>query len=296
MKKKKTDNREIMKIALAGNPNCGKTTLFNALTGATAHVGNWTGVTVEKLEGTYRDRKADLRIDIVDLPGIYSLSPYSPEEIISRDYILSGDADLILNIVDATNLERNLYLTTQLLEIGVPIVVALNMEDCLKVNGETIDVKALSDRLGVPVVSISALKQKGIKELMQTVKENRNAQRNAISLISDTILKDSIDKVMLLLDDSKEKLFESVKLVEGDKLVSQKYASFEKDVQAIREENQEVKKKYNGNFESCVADCRYKVINEKFSDLITREKEKPAVSKSDKADKILTHRFWGIPI
>ncbi|MDE6758435.1 MAG: ferrous iron transporter B [Clostridia bacterium] len=297
MKRKNSqDNRKNIKIALAGNPNCGKTTLFNALTGATAHVGNWTGVTVEKLQGTYRDRKADIKIDIVDLPGIYSLSPYSPEEIISRDYILSGDADLILNIIDATNLERNLYLTTQLLEIGMPIVVALNMEDCLKANGETIDVKALSDRLGVPVVSISALKQKGIKELMQTVKENYSVERSAISLISDTMLKDSIDKVMLLLKDGKEKLFDSIKLVEGDKIVSQKYIDLENDIKAIKEENEEVKKKYDGNFESCVADCRYSVINSKFSDLITREKEKPKVSKSDKADKVLTHRIWGIPI
>ncbi|MBD5099848.1 MAG: ferrous iron transporter B [Clostridiales bacterium] len=296
MRKSKIDNREKIKIALAGNPNCGKTTLFNALTGATAHVGNWTGVTVEKLEGTYRDKKADLRIDIVDLPGIYSLSPYSPEEIISRDYLLSGDADLILNIIDATNLERNLYLTTQLLEIGMPIVVALNMEDCLKANGESIDVYKLSDRLGVPVVSISALKQKGLKELMQTVKDNYSQKRNAISLISNTILKDSVDKVMLLLDDSKQKLFESVKLVEGDKIIAQKYSSLEKEIQAIKDENQEVKKKYNGNFESCVADCRYNVINEKFADLITRDREKPDVSKSDKADKVLTHRIWGIPI
>ena len=295
-KKKSQDLRKNIKIALAGNPNCGKTTLFNALTGATAHVGNWTGVTVEKLEGTYKDRRADLKIDIVDLPGIYSLSPYSPEEIISRDYILSGDADLILNIIDATNLERNLYLTTQLLEIGMPMVVALNMADCLKANGETIDVDALSNKLGVPVVSISALKQKGIKELMQTVKEYHTTERSAISLICDTILKDSIDKVMSLLDNSKEKLFESIKLVEGDKIVSKKYASLENDIKAIKDENQQVKEKYNGNFESCVADCRYGVINSKFSNLITREKEKPTVSKSDKADKVLTHKFWGIPI
>ena len=120
MRKTKSTTKNI-KIALVGNPNCGKTTLFNALTGATAHVGNWTGVTVEKLEGTYRDKKSDIKMDIVDLPGIYSLSPYSPEEIISRDYIISGDADIILNVVDATNIERNLYLTSQLLEIGAPV-------------------------------------------------------------------------------------------------------------------------------------------------------------------------------
>ncbi|MDE7337133.1 MAG: 50S ribosome-binding GTPase, partial [Clostridia bacterium] len=269
MKKNKIASEKI-KIALVGNPNCGKTTLFNALTGATAHVGNWTGVTVEKLEGTYRDRKSDIKIDIVDLPGIYSLSPYSPEEIISRDYILSGDADLILNIVDATNLERNLYLTTQLLEIGAPIVVALNMEDCLKANGESVDIEALSEGLGVPVASISALKQKGLKELMQTVKEQRGKKREAVSLISDGILKESIEKTMALLSDSNEKLFESIKLVEGDKLVSKKYAALENEIDGIRKANVEAMKAYGGNFESCVANCRYQAISEKFGSVIRR--------------------------
>lgn len=285
-----------IKIALAGNPNCGKTTLFNALTGATAHVGNWTGVTVEKLEGTYKDRKNDIRIDVVDLPGIYSLSPYSPEEIISRDYILSGDADVILNVIDATNLERNLYLTTQLLEIGMPIVVALNMTDCLRGNGESVDVDALSDKLGAPVVSISALKQQGIKELMQQVKDRYKVERSAVSLIGDTYLKDSIDRIKSLLPSGKAQLFESVKLVEGDKIVGKKYESLSGEIAAIKAENLEAQSKYNGDFETCVADLRYSVINETFSILIKREKQKPAVSKSDKADKVLTHKFWGIPI
>lgn len=127
--KKRERQESTIKVALAGNPNCGKTTLFNALTGATAHVGNWTGVTVEKLEGVYRDKRSDIRVDIVDLPGIYSLSPYSPEEVVSRNYILSSEPDVILNIVDATNLQRNLYLTTQIMEIGKPVVIALNMTE-----------------------------------------------------------------------------------------------------------------------------------------------------------------------
>lgn len=286
----------VIKLALAGNPNCGKTTLFNALTGATAHVGNWSGVTVEKLEGTYRDKKNDIRIDIVDLPGIYSLSPYSPEEIISRDYLLSGDADVILNIVDATNLERNLYLTTQLIEIGMPIVVALNMVDCLKANGERIDTQALSEKLGVPVVEISALKQKGLKELMQTVKAQRGVQRAAISLIAAGMLKDSIDEIMLLLGESDQRLFESVKLVEGDKALLQKYASISKRIEQIKNKNQQVQEKFNGDFERCVASLRYECINNKFGNIVTRESDKPAQSKSDKADKILTHKIWGIPI
>ena len=290
MSKRKSTTKNI-KIALVGNPNCGKTTLFNALTGATAHVGNWTGVTVEKLEGTYRDKKSDIKMDIVDLPGIYSLSPYSPEEIISRDYIISGDANIILNVVDATNLERNLYLTSQLLEIGAPVVVALNMADCLKANGESVDIKALSDGLGVPVVSISALKQNGLKELMRTVNDMQGKTRQAVSLISDGVLKDSIEKVSALLSDSDARLFESIKLVEGDKLLSQKYVSLEKEIEEIRKSNIKAIEEYNGDFESCVADCRYKAIGEKFGSVIIREKEKTGLSKSDKADRVLTHKI-----
>lgn len=296
MKKSRQTKRSDIKVALAGNPNCGKTTLFNALTGATAHVGNWTGVTVEKLEGTYKDKKSDISVDIVDLPGIYSLSPYSPEETVSRDYILSGDADVILNIVDATNLQRNLYLTTQILEIGMPVVVALNMADCLRANGERIDVKALSQKLGVPVVAISALKQKGLKELMQAVKEQKGVKRDAISFISSGILKPSVDEVMMLMEDSNHQLFDSVKIVEGDKLMQEKYQSLSQRIKDIKDENKEVQEKYKGNFETCVADQRYRYINDNLGDVITADKEKPAIFKSDKADKVLTHKFWGIPI
>lgn len=285
-----------MKIALAGNPNCGKTTLFNALTGATAHVGNWAGVTVEKLEGTYKDKKSDIHFNIVDLPGIYSLSPYTPEEIISRNYLLSGDADIILNVVDATNLERNLYLTTQLLEIGMPIVIALNMADSLKADGKSVDIEMLSQKLGVPVVSISALKQKGLKELMQVVKAQEGAKREPISFISRGILKDSIDKVMLLLEDSKDKLFDAIKLVEGDKLTSEKYKDLKDKIAAIKSENKVVAEKYNNDFEACVADCRYDYINKNLSNLIVSSSPQPELSKSDKIDKVLTHKFWGIPI
>ena len=151
--------------ALAGNPNCGKTTLFNALTGATAHVGNWPGVTVDKREGVYKGGAENVKI--VDLPGIYSLSPYTPEEVISRNFILDERPDGIINIVDATNLERNLYLTTQLLETDVPVIIALNMMDEVEKAGDKIDAEALEEALGVPVTEISALKKKGIKQLME---------------------------------------------------------------------------------------------------------------------------------
>ena len=149
------------RFALAGNPNCGKTTLFNNLTGSTAHVGNWPGVTVDKREGLYK--KLEEQIAIVDLPGIYSLSPYTPEEVISRNYILDEKPDCVINIVDATNLERNLYLTTQLLEIDVPVIVALNMIDEVKKAGDKIDAAKLEHKIGVPVVAISALKGDGVE-------------------------------------------------------------------------------------------------------------------------------------
>ena len=151
----------MLKFALAGNPNCGKTTLFNTLTGSTAHVGNWPGVTVDKREGVYK--KLSEHINIVDLPGIYSLSPYTPEEVVSRNFILEEKPDCVINIVDATNLERNLYLTTQIMEIDVPVVVALNMIDVVKKSGDKLDAKKLEREIGVPVVEISALKEEGVK-------------------------------------------------------------------------------------------------------------------------------------
>ena len=180
-----------MKFALAGNPNCGKTTLFNSLTGSTAHVGNWPGVTVDKREGVYK--KLGEPIDIVDLPGIYSLSPYTPEEVVSRNYIVDEKPDLVINIVDVTNLERNLYLTTQILEIDVPVVVALNMTDVLDKSGDVIDSKALEETLGVKVVEISALKKKGIDDLMEVCFDEAKKKRVGTSVLSESDLKNLVD-------------------------------------------------------------------------------------------------------
>ena len=157
-----------IRLALAGNPNSGKTTMFNDLTGSTQYVGNWPGVTVEKKEGRY---KADKEIRITDLPGIYSLSPYTLEEVITRDFLVNEKPDVIVNLVDASNIERNLYLTTQLLEMGIPVVVALNMMDIVSKRGDTIDVKKLSAELGVPVVETTALKGKGTRELMEAARK-----------------------------------------------------------------------------------------------------------------------------
>lgn len=152
-----------IRIALAGNPNCGKTTMFNVLTGSAQYVGNWPGVTVEKKEGYY---KGDKSIVITDLPGVYSLSPYSPEEIVSRDYLIEERPDVIVNLVDATNLERNLYLTTQIVNLGLPVVVALNMSDLVKKNGDVVYPEKLSEQLGCPVVETSALKNEGLEHLV----------------------------------------------------------------------------------------------------------------------------------
>ena len=174
----------MMRFALAGNPNSGKTTLFNGLTGSTAHVGNWPGVTVDKKEGVYK--KCPEPISVVDLPGIYSLSPYTPEEVISRNFILDEKPDCVINIIDATNLERNLYLSTQILEIDVPMVIALNMIDEVERNGDVLDAKKLEEKIGVPVVEISALKGRGLDELMTRAYEASRTPRKGRTVLDGT--------------------------------------------------------------------------------------------------------------
>ena len=206
------------RFALAGNPNCGKTTLFNGLTGSTAHVGNWPGVTVDKKTGTYK--KTPEPVEIVDLPGIYSLSPYTPEEVISRNYILDEKPDCVINIVDATNLERNLYLTTQLLEIDVPVVIALNMMDEVEKLGDKIDEKSLEKRLGVPVVKISALKGTGLSELMDKGYAACLKERSGETVLEASPLAHLIGDVKIALKGQgvKNPLFHAVKLVENDSI------------------------------------------------------------------------------
>ena len=208
----------MIKFALAGNPNCGKTTLFNALTGSTAHVGNWPGVTVDKREGVYK--KLDEPVEIVDLPGIYSLSPYTPEEVISRNYILDEKPDCVINIVDATNLERNLYLTTQIMEIDVPVVVALNMIDVVNKRGDKIDAKKLESKLGVPVAEISALKDEGIRALMERAFEAAQKKREGTTVLRASALSHVVDDVKIALKGKgvENPLFHAVKLTEGDEL------------------------------------------------------------------------------
>ena len=285
-------------IALAGNPNTGKTTLFNRLTGSTAHVGNWPGVTVEKREGSYRGSKklTAERVEIVDLPGIYSLSPYTPEEIVSRDYMIDGRPDIVLNIVDATNLERNLYLTTQVLEADIPVVVALNMTDALKRNGDEIDASALESALGVPVAEISALKGTGVKELMARVVETAKAKRKGESLVSETEYSALVERISgaLAAEGVEHPLFRAVKLVEGDEAERKRFSGMANALDKIKDKLPD--DGYGGDTEAFVADARYRYIAKRYSPCLKRSGHEARLSRSDKADKVLTHRVWAIPI
>lgn len=285
----------MIRVALAGNPNSGKTTLFNSLTGSTAHVGNWPGVTVDKKEGVYK--KTPEPMQIIDLPGIYSLSPYTPEEVISRNYILDEKPDCIINIVDATNLERNLYLTTQLMEIDVPIVVALNMMDTVTKNGDVIDSKKLEQSLGVPVVEISALKEKGFKELTDTVYTQAQSVREGETVLGDTKLKHLINDVKIALKGIgvESPLFHSVKLIENDEIEVKRHTELLPMIDDFKSTfSDDV---FGSDFEAIIADGRYKYISENYSKVLTKKiKEKHHLTKSDKADRILTHKYLGIPI
>ena len=283
------------RFALAGNPNCGKTTLFNSLTGSTAHVGNWPGVTVDKRDGVYK--KCAEPVAIIDLPGIYSLSPYTPEEVIARNYILDEKPDCIINIVDATNLERNLYLTTQIMEIDVPMVIALNMMDAVEKAGNKIDEKELEKRLGVPVIKISALKETGLKELMDKAYNESKKTRKGVTVLQDSAISHLIGDVTIALKGQsvQNPLFHAVKLVENDSI---EVAMHKETVPMI----DEFKKTFNDevfgtDFEALVADGRYKYISKHFGAVVTRKnKDKVKMTTSDKVDKVLTHRVWGIPI
>lgn len=283
------------RFALAGNPNCGKTTLFNSLTGSTAHVGNWPGVTVDKREGTYK--KCAEPISIVDLPGIYSLSPYTPEEVIARNYVLDEKPDCVINIVDATNLERNLYLTTQLMEIDVPMVVALNMMDAVEKAGDKINEHELEKRLGVPVVKISALKETGLKEMMDKAYNESKKVRKGNTVLESSKLGHLIGDVKIALGGQKVEnpLFHAVKLVENDSIETEMHPTTVAMVNEFKKTfSDDV---FGTDFEALVADARYKYISKNFALVLEhKNKDKVKMTKSDKVDKVLTHKIWGIPI
>ena len=286
------------RFALAGNPNCGKTTLFNNLTGSTAHVGNWPGVTVEKKDGVYK--KLDIPISIIDLPGIYSLSPYTSEEVISRNYILDEKPDCVINIVDATNLERNLYLTTQLLEIDVPVVVAVNMMDVLEKAGDSLNEKLLEEKLGVPVIKISALEESNLQELMEAAYKASTNPREGTTIIYNKDLKHLIGDLKIAFKGKKvdNPLFHAIKLVENDEIEVKMHEDLLPMVEEFKKTfNDET---FGDDIEAIVADQRYNYISENFAKAIvkgqTEEVNKVKENKSDRIDKVLTHKVWGLLI
>lgn len=277
-------------IALAGNPNSGKTTLFNVLTGSNQFVGNWPGVTVEKKEGKYKE---DKEIKITDLPGIYSLSPYTLEEVVSRKYLLDEKVDVILNIIDGSNLERNLYLTTQLLELGIPVVVAVNMLDVIEKRGDKIDYKRLSKELRCDVVPISALRNKGIDELMKKVKSAANSSYSVKSIYNKQIgdVLNQLEEFLPSNIDSSKKLFYSVKLFERDEKIIASLNTKIDDESIIAK----LEKELDDDSESIITDARYSYISTIIKDCY-KKANRESLTTSDKIDKIVTNRILALPI
>lgn len=283
-----------IRLALAGNPNCGKTTMFNDLTGATQYVGNWPGVTVEKKEGRY---KADKEVYITDLPGIYSLSPYTLEEVITRDYLVGEKPDAILNLVDASNIERNLYLTTQLLEMGIPVVVALNMMDIVEKRGDTIDTAKLSAKLGVPVVETTALKGKGTKELVEAAKRAaKSGTKPPAPAFSDAI-EQALSQITSLIADVTEedqRRWFAVKLFERDEKVLTRFHFGKDTLEKLETIITAVEDELDDDAESIITDARYQYITEVVKPCV--KKQRGGMTASDKIDRIVTNRILALPI
>ena len=285
-----------LNIALAGNPNCGKTTLFNEITGSKQHVGNWPGVTVEKKEGKYKKNKA---MNIVDLPGIYSLSPYSAEEIVARNYIVEEKPDVLINIIDATNIERNMYLTLQILETEIPTIVALNMMDEVENSGTQIDIDKISKLLGVKVVPIVARNGKNIDLLMEEVKKTSNEKNKDLKIYSKDV-EEFLEEILCHIDDNDSRLinyrWRSIKLLEEDSIESEKLPQYKKEeIQSILSRANE---KLNGDAEGEIADQRYKFISSVVGKTVKKKEKldgKRIETTSDKIDKILTNRLIAIP-
>lgn len=281
-------------VALAGNPNCGKTTLFNLITGANGYVGNWPGVTVEKKEAKLL---SDKNVTITDLPGIYSLSPYSPEEQCSRDYLMSGEPDVVVQVVDATNLERNLYLALQVIETGLPVVVALNMADLVEKNGDKIDTDKLSKKLGCPVMMISALKNKGINELFEQVKKSAASKGQVPEHKFDSSIEDVLAHIENNLPASvpaNKRRYYAVKLFERDadackliNLTKEKAARVEQLVAQCEQD-------CDDDAESIITGERYGVIAHIIDECMTKAPAK--MSTSEKIDRVVTNRILGLPI
>ena len=284
-----------IRIALAGNPNCGKTTMFNDLTGANQYVGNWPGVTVEKKEGKYTK---DKDVTVTDLPGIYSLSPYSPEEIVARDYLLDGDPDVVINLIDATNLERNLYLTTQILELGLPVVIALNMMDLVEKNGDKIDVDKLSRELGCPIVPTSALKGRGMDELVKTAIELGKKGVPAAPQIRfsdeiETVLAKIIDVLGSRVSSATARWF-AIKVLEGEERTISQLKLTDADKKTVDAIRDALETELDHDAESIVTSARYDEIASVVDDTV--KKSTKGMSTTQKVDRVVTNRFLGLPI
>ena len=281
-----------IKIALAGNPNCGKTTLFNALTGSNQFVGNWPGVTVEKKEGKLKGHKD---VTIMDLPGIYSLSPYTLEEVVARNYLINERPDAILNIVDGTNIERNLYLSTQIMELGIPVIMAVNMMDIVEKNGDKIHIDKLAKKLGCEVVTISALKGTGIKEAAD--KAVQIAQKKGAAVPVHEFDKD-VEAVIRTVESklgsdivNEQKRFFAIKLPEKDDKITEQM----KSVPDVSAEIKQLEDKFDDDTESIITNERYVYISSIIGDCVTKNK-KNAMTTSDKIDRIVTNRWLALPI
>ena len=284
-----------VRIALAGNPNCGKTTMFNSMTGANQYVGNWPGVTVEKKEGRYARDKS---VTITDLPGVYSLSPYSPEEVVTRDYLLDGQPDAVINLVDATNLERNLYLTTQIVDLGVPVVVALNMMDLVEKNGDKIDVAALSEQLGCPVVPTSALKGRGLDELIgKAVEVARAGALAAPKMRFDVAVEEAIGKAIDVLGDAVPapvRRWHAIKLLENEQKTLNELKLPESDLATIAAVRDGLEEAMDDDIESIITSERYGSIAH-VADACMKRSAK-GLTTTQKIDRVVTNRWLGIPI
>ena len=288
-----------IKIVLAGNPNCGKTTMFNALTGANQYVGNWPGVTVEKKEGKLKGKRGKGEdVIVTDLPGIYSMSPYTLEEVVSRDYVLKENPDVIIDLVDATNIERNLYLTTQLVETGVPVVIALNMADLLEKRGIKIDVKRLSMLLDCPIVETSALKGEGLDKLIDEAiktakKSSADLPKEVFSKEMEAAIADVKDVLPESITEDKKRWY-AIKFLENDEKVKESIKLSASAQSTVDSKRQAIEKKHDDDMESIVTDERYTFIQKIVNTTVKKGKDKLTVS--DKIDRIVTNRILGIPI
>ena len=288
-----------MVFALVGNQNCGKTTLFNQLTGANQHVGNFPGVTVERKDGVIRGHKG---ATVVDLPGIYSLSPYTSEEIITRDFITKQRPDGIINIVDATNIERNLYLSIQLIEMGVPMVIALNMMDEVRANGGTIKVKAMQEELGVPVVPISASKNEGVDELIEVaIKTAAMRQKPKRQDFCTGATHRTVHAVAHLIEDHAERIglpprFAGTKVVEGDAPIIEALQLTGQEMSSIDSSIREMEDALQTDRKAAIADMRYCFIEKLCADTVVKPRENKQHARSVRIDSILTHKFLALPV